>query len=197
MATITATADNIVDLLSAVKGAKIVTITTKTIPAMVRTAEDGRINPFAGKNLRKDVSVRKIARVNGVVNWNYTNSVNRQLVREGKTADFTAHPRKWGTRMSGLPFVIHIKDGKVNLYLEMKVERSVEHWYEDDKGNRVNADEVKPFLKPRSVTRQGTDKEVILRDYRIDNIIAIRHEGDTYVITDNLRLTSDIAAIRT
>ena len=179
-----ATAENIVDLLSSIKGARVVTITTKTEPALTAG------NPFDKDNLFK------ISRVNGMVNWNYANSVNRQLGREGQPATFAAEPRKWGTRLQGLPFVVHTKDGGLRLYLEMKVERSLDYHYEDANGNPIDKDMVNPWLKPKGKSRQNVEKEVMLRDYRMDHIIAIATGGTVYIIEDNLRLVQDIAAVR-
>jgi len=191
-----ATAENLVELLGSVKGAKIVTITTKTQPSFQRTDDKSNPNPFCGKTV-KDHDVWKISRVNGIVNWDYAKSVNRQLDREGQEADFEAKPRKWGTRLSGLPFVVHVgKDGKVQLYLEMKVERSLDYHYEDGFGNEIPKEKVSPFLRKSGPSRQGTDNEIILRDYRMDGILAIRYQGTTYVVEGNLKLVSDIAAIR-
>lgn len=191
-----ATTENLIALLSSSKGAKIVTITTKTVPSMIRTADDGRTNPFVGKNL-KDTDIRKVSRVNGMVNWSYSNAVNNQRSREEKEMDFEAKPRKWGERMKGLPFVVHVtKDGKVKLYLEMKVERSLEHWYENTDGDRIESARIRPFLRKSSSTRQGLDKEVILRDYDLSNILSIAYGGETYIIEDNLTLAQDLAAIK-
>ena len=186
----------IIEKLGARKGAQLITITTKTIPTFRVTNDEGQANPFTGRTL-KDTNIHKIARTNGMINWNYANSVNRQRGRENTVEDFKPEPRKWGTRLNGLPFVVYTnKKDETKLYLEMKVERSVDYWYEDDKGNTIDKDLVNSFLRKRSASRQGVKKEVIIRDYDFGNIIAIAMAGDTFVIQDNLTLVRDLLAVR-
>ena len=179
------TAESIIDLLSAINGPRFVTLTTKTEPAMVAG------NPFGKGN------IRKVSRVNGIVNWDYGRSVQNQQEREGQGKTFQAEPRKWGTRLQGLPFVAHTgKDGVFHLYLELKVEKSLEYHYEDLNGQTIPNDDVTPWLRPAGKSRQTTEKKVLLRDYRMDRIIGIAYKGTTYVIEGNLTLVQDIAAIR-
>jgi len=158
-------------MLTANKGASIVTIVTMTDPTMRKTG-----NPFVG-------NVKKVSRVNGMIGWSYENAVNNQLAREDKTAEFVAKPRKWGTRLNGTPLVEH----KGNFYLEMKVERSLGYRYEDLQGNPLDdatMAQVKAFMpikaKPQT---QGTDKEIILRDYRLSSILSITYKGTCYLVT--------------
>jgi hypothetical protein len=194
-----ATLQTLVELLTEKKGAKLVTIVTKTRPDFVRQAPDGRLNPFCGKNLKTDHNVFKISRVNGVVNWNYANAVNRQREREGVVeADFVAQPRKWGIRLAGLPFVVHtLTNGQTKVYLEVKPEHSLGYEFQDDKGQTIPTETVMPFLREhKQPETQQTDKEIILRDYDLGNILSITYGGETYVIEDNLQLVSDIAAVR-
>lgn len=149
-------------------GAKPVTITTTTVPDLV----GGKSCPLAGR-------VQKVSRVNGFLNFNYQNAVNRQLGREDKEQEFEAHPRKWGNRKKG--FVYYESKGEKKVYLEVKVEKSLDHEYYVD-GEKVSDDVVKPYLRPSSPSRQGTDKEVIVRDYRISNILKLCCGGQEYVL---------------
>lgn len=194
-----ATLQNLIELLIAKKGAKLVTIVTKTRPDFVRQSPDGRLNPFCGKNLKTDHKVFKVSRVNGVVNWNYANAVNKQREREGIIeADFVAQERKWGVRLMGLPFVVHTnKEGTTKVYLEVKPEHSLGYEFQDDKGHYIPTEGVMPFIREHKQSEtQQTDKEIILRDYDLGNILSITYGGETYVIEDNLQLVSDIAAVR-
>ena len=159
------------DMLMNHKGCSPVTIVSMTDPDMNKTG-----NPFFGL-------VKKVSRVNGMIGWSYENAVNKQLAREDKTADFVAKPRKWGIRLIGTPLV----ENKGNFYLEMKVEKSLDHRYEDLKGNALDdatMAQVQRFIKirPQSQT-QGTDKEIILRDYRLSSILSITYKGTCYLIT--------------
>ena len=120
----------------------------------------------------------KVARVNGMIGWNYTNSVNNQRVREDLAPTFEALPRLWGERIQGTPLVVH----KGEYYLEVKVERVMEVTYIRDRdGEILTYAEVEPFLpsKPEA-TRGGTDKVIYPTDYKIANIDEIKIDGVEY-----------------
>ena len=162
------------DVIAGLKGATFVTIESATDPRMVKKhRETGEINPYLG--------AVKVSRVNGIVNWIYSNSVNNQRTREGVVNDFVAEPRKWGERRllaSGniSPFVDH----KTNVYLELKVERSLGYHYEMPDGTIVPSQNIQPYLPVKKAGRQGVDKEVILRDYRLDSITSITVNSERY-----------------
>jgi hypothetical protein len=122
--------------------------------------------------------VYKRARVNGVVNFRYQNSVNRQRTREALVADFVAAERRWGSHVVGTPFIVHItKDGQRKMYLEMKVERSLGYEYLDAQGNEISKEQVNLYLPKKNDSRQGVEKEVILRDYDVQNLTGVRING--------------------
>lgn len=160
------------DLLLDVRGAKIVTLETRTEPRLLaKHPASGLPNPFKG-------DVVKIGRVNGVINWRYGNSVNRQRVREGLAPDFVAIPRKWGVRVPGTPRVEH----EERTYLEIKVERFMEHRYESLDGRELNFASVEAYLPSRSAGRQGVTREVVLRDYDLASIVTMRLDGMIYLV---------------
>jgi hypothetical protein len=159
------TRDELTAILSAVKGATFSTITTRTEPKLLKTN-----NPFIG--------IRKVSRVNVTIGFNYQNSVNNQREREGSEADFESLPRKWGQRIKGTPLVSH----NGNMYLEAKVEKSLDHMYINAQGQNVPDDLIAPFLPKHGETRQDLEKEIILRDYKIDSIIAIKMNGEEYTV---------------
>jgi hypothetical protein len=148
--------------LLAWKGAAIVTIHAETEPDLIKTG-----NPYTG--------ITKRSAVNGVINWVYERAVNNQRLREDLEADFRAHPRKWGKRIIGTPLVEH--NGKY--YLEMKVQQSACRYFIG--GKEINTADVTPWLRPRKPSRQGVSKEVILRDYSLENITCFIY-GEAYPI---------------
>lgn len=154
---------------NAKRGAFPITIEALTVPTMRKTG-----NPYAGNCLKR-------SRVNGFANWIYSNSVNRQREREGTETDFIAAPRQWGARVEKTPLVIH----KGKMYLELKVEKSLGHQYETLTGKIIEASELAPFLSEKSEGsgRQGTEKEIVLRDYAIASIHAVSLDGRTYRVT--------------
>lgn len=147
-----------------------IVIVSRTEPAMRKTN-----NPYFGK-------VFKVSTVSGLMNWSYARQVNLQRQREGglivvdglpqikTTENFVSHERKWGTRLKNSPFVEH----KGEFYLELMVQEAIRHEYRDETGEPFDVELIRPYLQRTSRSnRQGTDKEVILRDYRLDRVIAV------------------------
>ena len=167
----------LVNNLQGIHGAKFTTIVSETDPRLKKTD-----NPYYG--------AKKIARVNGCINWIYQNAVNNQRYRENQPTDedgniehFTAEPRKWGVRIkrtdgSVTPLVEH----KGQYYLELKVQRSLGYEYRlgDDV---IDQTLIEPFL-PRKTegARQKVSRPVILRDYSISSIRQITLDGIVYEI---------------
>jgi len=175
------THDDFVELLSNIRGATIVTIETKTEPRLLaKHPATSEPNPF------KD-NIVKISHVNGMINWTYVNSVNNQRAREYLTPDFQPLPRKWGRRISGSPLVEH----EGNLYLEMKVQRSLSHCYETFDGRALDPAMVESYLPQRKPGRQGVEGEVILRDYSLANVVSIKMGGILFII----RAAVDVAEL--
>ena len=160
----------LVAMLRANKGANFVTVVTKTDPKMRKTG-----NPFVGKMF-------KVSRVNCMIGWSYANSVNNQRQREGNTDVFVAEPRKWGTRIDGTPLIEH----KGQFYVELKVEKSLDAKYIGLDGKELDAatlaDAREFFSKPRRAATQQTDKEIILRDYKVASIVAITMNKQAYIV---------------
>lgn len=154
----------------------IVTLLTCTEPNLRKTN-----NPYFGR-------VQKYSRVNGVVGFNYERAVNSQRQREAdpQTVEeaeavptFHALPRKWGQRIWGTALVEH----KDNLYVEIKVERKIEHFYVVD--GKLADDkqfaEIESFLQKKLPNvRQEVEREVELRDYKLENVRAVRVAGKQF-----------------
>lgn len=155
------------ELLMGLRGATPVTITSKTEVRVPKSCQ------YHGTT--------KISKVNGLANFHYEAAVNRQLTREDKSADFEAMPRQWGERLvrpdgTLTPIVQH----KGANYLELKVQNSLESKYVfNDK--ELDKDVITPFL-PKSVSRQGTDKEVIVRDYKLESVLEATINGELYIL---------------
>jgi hypothetical protein len=134
--------------------------------------------------------VLKRAVVNVMLNWAYERAVNRQREREAGASNdeacastietFRAHPRKWGRRVPRTPFVRH----REKLYVECKIQRVVSTAYELLDGTAVPEASVLPFLPARSASRQGVDREIVLRDYGIDSIVALTVDGERYLVRE-------------
>ncbi|MDE2105876.1 MAG: hypothetical protein KGL39_52120 [Patescibacteria group bacterium] len=132
-------------------------------------------NPFA--------AVAKLSVVNGVTGFDYEASVNRQLGREEKETDFSAAARSWGKVVS--PALV---ENKGEYYLRLKVESTRKPVYLTKRTARnawiVTAKEtVAPYLPPAThATNQGTDKEIVYRNYKLGSLVALSMNGERYRI---------------
>jgi hypothetical protein len=162
--------DNLVTLLLSIKGATFATICTDTDARLKKTG-----NPYG--------QVRKLSRVNVCLGFQYKNAVNRQRLREGSEGDFEAEPRQWGRRVPGTMFVEH----NDKLYLETKVEKSLNHTYFAADGTMLTEEQVAPYLPARSKSsRQETEKEILVRDYALDSIRSLSFGSEVYLLLHDL-----------
>lgn len=177
-------AQSLAGLLNVRKGAKIVTLVTDTLV----TLTGGKGNALQGRVTKESV-------VNGMVNWNYQNAVNKQRLKEGTPTNdddvveyFVPHERSWGTRIKSSSFVCHQtkKEQEKKVYIELKVTQSLGHRYLID-GVECDPSIITPMLPKKSEGRQGVENEVILRDYHIRNIQYITYGGEMY----NVDVTND------
>lgn len=175
------TRDELKSRLEKLQHATICSIIALTSPTMRKTG-----NPW------NDVEVVKLSRVGGFICWTYSKSVNNQRDREqkptnadGSVEQFVAAARQWGKRIKGSPFVEH----KGSFYLEVKVQsaRSPEYFNAAD-GIPITADSLDPWLPKRKTEagRQGVEKPVIVRDYRLDGIAQIKLKSKTLVVRDHM-----------
>lgn len=146
--------------------------TTQPIGMTAVTTPDMRKknNPFFGH-------VVKITRVNGWINWRYAKAVNRQRVRERKPATFKAIARSWGQRVEQRPLIEYADQ----LYLDVKVEARQAMYIDLRTTAEIPWHEIKPFVRPpQKAKRQNLNRDVILRDYHVENIAELRIAGETW-----------------
>lgn len=128
----------------------------------------GKQNPLNGR-------VRKVMTgANVMVFTNkYTNAydamVRRRLEKEGKDPNsFVLSERKWGTRLTGEPFVEH----KGKLYLEVIFLRPGKVTYYVD-GVETDPSEIQGLEPKQEAEQGGLDNKVIIRTFCVENIKAI------------------------
>lgn len=165
--------ETLLDMLLKVKGTTFASIKTRTLVRMSKKAIASC--PFG--------QIAKESTVSVTLGFHYAKSVNRQRDREGLEADFVAEPRAWGERISGTPIVKH--NGE--FYLECKVERSIGHQYYDETGNPLSDDDVDAYLPDRGASRQGVEREIVIRDYKLDSIRSITLNGTVYAVRSEVR----------
>jgi hypothetical protein len=160
----TITKSELIEKINNIKGTTFISIDIESDPKMRKTN-----NPYYG--------AIKTSTLSGAINYDYENSVNNQLDREGKERNFEAQSRKWGTHNGN--WIIH----NDNHYLHMKVQSNSNISYILN-GDNIDIDLLKPFLpehkKPN--TQEALEKEIVCRDIKIDNIKKIRLNGDEYKI---------------
>jgi hypothetical protein len=163
----------LVGLLGQERGATILAFTARTDARLKKTG-----CPYAG--------VKKIARVNALVNFHYDAGVLRRLAKEGRTADEFRQGSSWHTPILGekgelTPFCQHKTKG--GLYLRVMVLNVVEESYVDENGVELTREEVGPWLpKDSEYKNQGLDNPLVFKTYGIDSIESVTLNGETYNI---------------
>jgi hypothetical protein len=126
-------------------------------------------NPYVGAT--------KTVSLSGVLNFDYENSVNRQLEREGKEANFESQGRSWGQREGNL--IEH----NGNYYLQIKVQGTSDSVFRYN-GVEIEKAVLEPFLQESSKphTQEALEKEVVVRDVKLENVRAIRIAGEELLV---------------
>lgn len=162
------TRERLADMLKGVKGATFASIVADTDARL----KGGKSGPYAG--------TRKVSVVNVTLNAGYEKAVNRQLVREGETADFEAKDRQWGEHVESCPLI----ENKGKLYLQgiCNAVYSVTFLH---KGRVVAKEQLTEFLPTKSdASHQGTDKEIVVRSWGLDSIKEITLKGERYQVSE-------------
>ena len=158
------TKQELIDKVNEIKSSTFVSLDVATSPNMSKTG-----NPYMGTT--------KITTLSGILNFDYGTSVNNELQREGKDADFVPQKRAWGEKNKN--WIEH----KGQHYLPIKVNGSSEPSYKFN-GVELSKAELSPFLyesvKPH--TQENVEKEIVVRDLKIESIKVIRMMGEEFVV---------------
>lgn len=158
-----------------VKGTNAISIDAVTAPDMLKTG-----NPYWDK-AKKQFTLLKSCTMNGLIGFDYENAVNNQAGREGLEQAREAKPRAWGVLSADRIFVLH----KGKTYLQMKVQSASDPIYFDRvTGEVVDVLSLKPFMAEKKIssTQEGLEKEIIVRDITMENIIGLRFCGAEYEV---------------
>lgn len=99
-------------------GARPFSAVAKTVPQMIKTIGDFSIKPFWW-DAWKAGRITKVSGFGGFISndFNFTDAVNRSLVKQGKTADFKPKERAWNLRpIDGTPFGWYVPTNEENLF---------------------------------------------------------------------------------
>ena len=168
----------LINFLRELKGATPATIVMETRPKMNkfgRTPDENNEkvpNPFLDRIVKR-------TRMNVFLNTDYENSVNRQLSRENKDADFDAQQRAWGEHITK-SLIFH----EGHYYLQVKVEKTYSAEYIDTRnGSTISIEDLREFMPPIHHSQtQGTDKEIKVISIKVENLISMGAKGEQYEI---------------
>ena len=160
-------------ILDTVSGAKIMSIDTITKP----TLKGGKSNPMQGRVVKKTAGnhVMVFQNKNGS---SYEKMVTRRLAEEGKDPEsFELQPRTWGIRIPNTPFVEH----KGQYYLEVIFLNAGKSTFYLD-GKEIAKSDIEG-LQDREEGRQGgLDNKVVIRTFKVDNVVGMRVDGESYML---------------
>lgn len=166
----------LVEILSTQKGA-----TPVTLSAMTDTRARKTGNPY--------VAIYKFATVNGMIGVNYENAVNNQLNREGKETDFSAQTRQWGEKVNN-SLVVNGEDSYISIVNPKSFRARPRYYGKRMDGTLVRIPEavaLKFIPEKKKSATQGTDKEIIFRNYNLKNIRTIAMHGKRYrIVRDSI-----------
>lgn len=163
---------NLEQILESIKGAKIVTLRTKTKPKIRKTSKiNGLPCPYA-------IVERECLR-NGIIGVNYESAVNNQRQREGHEEEFKAQLLWKGKgRHVGKYLIEHVDTLKRYIAFMAKITKGVpvivgDKWYAD--GKEITKEELEEFLPDiKENLTQETEKQIAWRTIELDNILEVK-----------------------
>jgi len=163
--------------VGATTGSTIVYADTETVPKLA----GGKSNPYVG-------AVKRSVGIKFILGFDYENSVNNKLAKEGKEKTFEAQGRT-----NGLKFVDHrcilVNADETETYFWAKVEKGGECSY-FFKGKPIDKALLNIYVAPPSKTQAaaGIEKgnEVVARSYKFSSILALRMNGEEYRVVERM-----------
>lgn len=166
------TQSQLVSHLLEIKGAKALSVLTRTTPKMRKTN-----NPY--------LDAIKIADRNVLVNFQYDEGVLRRLAKENKSPDEFQRGSSWHRPMMledrFTPLSYH-KDDPNHLYLRCMDRGATMTEYMSPTGESIPASAIKPFLQGSDYKNQGLEDPLRFIQYDINNILALTDSGVTYFL---------------
>jgi hypothetical protein len=126
--------------------------------------------------------VIKFAHVGCMIGYNYENSVNNQLEREGKEREFLSQPL-WNGKGKRISTALskHIEKGQ--FYLTYKAQQTMRSLYFDSTLKPIPNSLIKAYFpKSDPAKSQGVDKPVYHREIAIEHIKRLKYDGKTFII---------------
>ena len=162
------------EMIETVKGTSAVSIYAETLCDMNKTG-----NPFYGATKKNWIA--------GLIGFDYGNSVNNQLGREGQETDFIPQPHKWAVLPENGCRCLRQNKDRTKTYLWIKVQSSETPTYHF-KGKEIAKWDLVLYLREvsRPHTQANVEKEIVARTFDLANILAIKMKGEEYVIAETV-----------
>lgn len=127
-------------------------------------------------------SVRKITTINGIINFNYTKSVNKQREKSGLPTDFVAQSSFFKYEADGEinKVIVCKKDDETKKYIRMKPEKVLAVTFTDEAGNILEEDAIKDYL-PENKSLEGLSNCATIS---LENVKAFTINKENYEICD-------------
>lgn len=121
------------------------------------------------------------------VDFEYENAKNNALKREGKTPDFEVQERKWGEHLvvngrRSRTIIIYEKDFETRVYVQVKVnpeQCDTPVYRYKDTGEELSEKDIEVM---KSYLPERKKEDVIVRDYRVDNVKKIHINKAHYIL---------------
>jgi hypothetical protein len=153
--------DQVIDILSAIRGATFAAIDTDTMPKPgIRRVSIGEV----------------VILFTNDKSSGYENMVRRRLTEVGKNPDdFNASALPWGTRVEGTPLIEH--GGK--FYLQTILLKEGKETFFIGSGPaavEISREDYLSVVKPTDYGKyqNGLERAVVIRTYRLDHILELR-----------------------
>ena len=168
------TKNSMQEMIETVRGTSAVNIYAETPCDMNKTG-----NPFFGATKKNWIA--------GLIGFDYENSVNNQLGREGQETDFRAQSHKWAVLPENGCRSLRQNKDRTKTYLWIKVQSFETPTYHFN-GQEISKETLAPYLKEHSKpnTQANVEKEIVARTFDLSNILAIIMKGEEYVISETV-----------
>lgn len=162
------------DIVDGIKGTTFSSIDTVSEVKL----KGGKKNPFQNRVTKKTIGSQVI--LSNTAESVYANMVKKRLVEEGKDYEkFELKPRTWGAREgdtciidhNGVKYleVIFIRGGKSTYYVD------------DVETDPAEIEGLEIETKVNEESQGGLEDKIVIRTYKVDSIMAIRHKKETYI----------------
>lgn len=179
------------------KPSSLVSFETQTDASLFNKGGRGGLDPMIDAVGIDPTRITKHTTFVGLVGTkiDYGTLVENRLAKEAdlkgtETPDFSAKPRKWGTRVDGVLVEHTDKKGNEKQYITIHcVANNVPSVRYSYKGVEFDHKDTKfdPWRKkksaPKTQIEAGIENPVVYRDYDLDSIVSITVGGETYNIS--------------